>query len=100
MTKDWIERSLMGHDSKVWVHQGRWLRQSRRRDRLLMVERWMRHLVSDDKKRRKLARWASLVPQQESAMDIKGAFLTMDGQPLPFNPKQCRSRQIRELGFT
>jgi hypothetical protein len=65
MTKQWIERSLFGSDSKVWIHQGQWLRQSRHRDRLLMVERWMRELDTNDKKRRKLARWAILVPQQE-----------------------------------
>jgi hypothetical protein len=100
MTKEWIERSLLGRDSKVWIHQGQWLRQSRRRDQLLMVERWMRELASRDKERRKLARWASLVPQLESAIDIKGAFLTMDGEPLPFNPKQGRSKQIHDLGFT
>ena len=100
MKKDWIERSLMGRDSKVWIHQGQWLRQSRRRERLLMVERWIRELASDGKKRRKLARWATLVPQQESAIDIKGAFLTMDGRALPINPKQGRSKQIHDLGFT
>ena len=60
----------------------------------------MRELASEDKKRRKMARWATLVPQQEDAIDIKGTFLTIDGEPLPFNPKQGRSKQIHELGFT
>jgi len=100
MTKEWIERSLLGHDSKVWIHQGLWLRHSRRRDRLLVVKRWMREVSSKDKKRRKLARWATLLPQQENAIDIKGTFLTNDGEPLPFNPKQGRSKQLHDLGFT
>ena len=100
MTKDWMERSLLGRHAKVWVHQGHWLRQSRRRDQLLLVRRWTRELDSEDKKRRKLARWARLVPHQETAIDIKGAFLTMDGKSLTSNSKPARGSQIHDLGFT
>lgn len=100
MSKKWIERSLLGRDSKVWIHQGQWLRQWRRIDRLLVVKRWNREVDSDDAKRRKLAVWASLVPQYEDRIDIKGSFLTLDGEPLSANPKQGRSEQLYELGFT
>lgn len=100
MSVEWIEQSLLSRNSKVWVHQGQWLRYARRSDRLLIVERWHRQLASDDKKRRKLALWASLVPQQEDRIDIKGEFLTLDARPIDINPKQGRSKQLYELGFT
>jgi hypothetical protein len=100
MTKAWIERSLLGRDSKVWIHQGQWLRFARRRDRLLMVQRWMRKLSSLDSEHRRLARWSTLVPRQEHALDIKGAFLTLAGKPLRCAAKPERGKQLHEIGFT
>jgi hypothetical protein len=67
---------------------------------LLIVERWNSQLASHDTKRQKLALWAGLVPQQEDRIDIKGEFLTLDGRPININPKQGRSKQLYEIGFT
>ena len=97
MTKQWIERSLLSSDSKVWIHQGQWLR---RGARLLLVQRWTHKLRSGDRKRRKLAHWATLVPEREAAIDVKGAFVTLDGKPLRVRAKPKRGRQLHELGFT
>ena len=42
----WVERSLLDPSSKVWIHQGSWLRQARHVDRCLRVERWSHHEAS------------------------------------------------------
>lgn len=100
MTRAWIERSLLGIGSKVWIHQGQWLHLKRNSDRLLFVARWRRELCSSDERRRKLAVWGSLVPRDEYRLDLKGALLTLDGEQLGSSPKKGRSDDIHELGFT
>jgi hypothetical protein len=97
MTKEWIERSLFGNDSKVWIHQGQWLR---RGARLLLVSRWIDELRSDDWKRQKLARWATLVPERERRIDIKGTWITLGGDFLSVKAKPKRATHLHELGFT
>jgi len=64
------------------------------------VSRWTKELLSESKGRRKLALWASLVPLDEDRIDIKGVYLTLNGQPLSRTLKEGRSRTIHELGFT
>ena len=100
MVKGWIEKSLCGLASKLWLHQGLWLRNKRNSDRMLCVTRWMRELSATDKHRSKLALWGSLVPRYEDKIDIKGTFLTLDEVPLASNAKVGRSKDLNELGFT
>ena len=100
MSRAWIQASLSGSATKSWIHQGPWLRYRRRSNRLLAVSRWTKELLSESKGRRKLALWASLVPLDEDRIDIKGVYLTLNGQPLSRTLKEGRSRTIHELGFT
>jgi hypothetical protein len=100
MSKGWIEQSLSGRASKVWIHQGRWVRHERNSDRMLRVARWIRELAATDERRRKLALWGSLIPRGEDRIDIKGTFMTLDGQPLTANPKIGRNTDLHNFGFT
>jgi len=100
VSRGWIERSLSGRTSKVWIHQGLWLRYARRTDRVLRVAKWINEIDSTDQKRRKLVLWSSLVPRDEDRIDIKGTFLTIDGEPLAADPKIGRSADLHDLGFT
>ncbi len=95
----WVERSLLDRSAKIWIHQGRWLRQARHAHRYLRVERWVRHEASPKSKRRKVARWAALIPNHEECLDIKGGFLTLEGEPVG-SLKPNRSRDIHDYGFT
>jgi len=96
-----VEKSLSDVHAKVWIHQGRWLRNARIKDRNLQVKRWVdQQQLSPDKKKRKKARWASLTPDRETRIDLKGAYFTIDGKPLGVSTKPCRGCEIHEYGFT
>ena len=41
-------------------------------------------------KHRKVTRWPSLVPQQETLIYIRGTFRTMEGKALTINPKRAQ----------
>jgi len=92
----WVEKSLLDPHAKVWVHQGPWLFRPMRQ---LCVERWMKQQDLPDERRAKRAALASLAPDQESWLDIKGGFLTMQGDPLG-SLKPARTTDLHELGFT
>jgi hypothetical protein len=95
----WVEKSLLDPAAKMWIHQGLWLRY--RSHRHLLVARWTQKQkqTSLDKDRQKKANWASLTPHEETRIDLKGGFLTLDGVPLG-ELKETRSQDINELGFT
>ena len=94
-----VERSLRDASAKVWIHQGRWWRHGRREDRHLLVRRWVTALRSPREKHRRKAGWAGLTPNRETRIDVKGGFLTLEGERSG-TLKDNRSRDIRDLGFT
>jgi hypothetical protein len=96
---NWVKKSLEDGDAKVWIHQGPWIRHSRAVDRYLVVTRWVKAQQSTDKKRRKKARYAGLIPRSEDKIDLKGGFLTLSGKPLG-TLKPGRARDLHQLGFT
>lgn len=97
----WVRKSLSNVDAKLWIHQGCWLRCARHGDRILQVKRWLaKQHPCQDPSRRKKARWSSLTPKEESQIDFKGAFLTLDGKPLGRSLKPTRGKDIHECGFT
>lgn len=97
-----LATSLAQRQSKVWIHQGRWLLFSRREARILRVHRWQLGLESPCAKARKLARWASLAPSTETRIVLKGGFLSPNGEPIPDKGKceSDRSSLLHSLGFT
>lgn len=97
---DFLLSSLRSNSAKAWIYQGTWCRRSAFDDRLLEVPRWLLQLDSSDKNRRKLARYSTLVPLQEHRLELKGAYITLDGSAELETHKPNRARQIHELGFT
>jgi hypothetical protein len=98
LVKSEIEASLRAASAKIWIHQGRWFRERRREDRVILVERWQAGLSSSDSEARRKAVWASLHPD-ETRLDIKGGWISPDGVEL-VGPKPSRGCEIRDLGFT
>ena len=96
----WVKKSLMARQAKLWIHQGRWLHNARMSDRNLQLQRWIDNLNSSDASTRKKARWGSLAPMEETKIELKGAFLMLDGTPLAGIVKPSRARDIRDFGFT
>ncbi len=95
-----LDQSLHHPAAKIWIHQGSWLRYARREDRVLRVQSWQSQLNSEDKRRRKLARWACLAPQHESSIILKGWFMLPNGLPWTGSPHKQRSEEIHLCGFT
>lgn len=96
-----IEASLLGSHTKLWLHQGTWLRQCRNSERLLFPPQWRRHAEASQTERiRKLLRWGTLVPATEARIDIKGTILRPDGSETPGALKSARSLEIHSYGFT
>lgn len=95
----WVEKSLLDSSAKVWVHQGLWMRHAKAEDHQLFVDRWLKQRASPDSSRSKKAIWSSLVPGNESQLELKGGFLTLEGEPLG-SLKASRARDLHELGFT
>jgi hypothetical protein len=95
-----LDRSLQHPAAKIWIHQGLWLRHARREDRVLRVACWHFQLNSQDKRRRKLARWACLAPQHEASIVLKGGFVFPNGQPWLGPPDKQRSEELHLCGFT
>src|ERR1022692_935808 len=95
---DWVAQSISDPNAKLWIHQGQWLRHAGFSDAILLVSRWLKRMNSADLKHRKKVRWSALAPDAENRIDVKGAYLTLHGEP--FGPtKPDRARDIHELGF-
>lgn len=96
-----VEASLLGSQTKLWIHQGAWLRQCRDADRLLFPPRWRQHAEDLQGERvRKLLRWGTLVPSTEARIEIKGTVVRPDGSETHRAFKSARSFEIHNYGFT
>ena len=95
-----VEASLAHPWAKVWIHQGAWLRRARRKDRVLLVDSWQAELRARDRDRRKLARWGTLAPKNETRFMIKGGFVHGINRVKSGKPPLVRARELHELGFT
>jgi hypothetical protein len=95
-----IKKSLSDVHAKVWIHQGLWLRTEKNRHKNLQVKRWVKQQTSTDEKKRKRAIWASLTPGEETRIDFKGGYFTLDEKPLGKSMKPNRGNDIHEYGFT
>ena len=94
----WAAQSLYSPNTKIWIHQGLWLRMKERKIRNLYIERWISHIKDKDQKIAKKALWSMLIPDEEK-LEIKGGFVSLDGVHGP-DLKPERSEQINEYGFT
>jgi len=95
----WVHNSLASTDTKVWIHQGLWLRKKEHQIRNLEVDRWLNYVHDSNKEIAKKALWSMLVPNEDK-LDIKGGFVILNGSESKPNPKLDRAEQIYKYGFT
>lgn len=98
----WAHASLLGHDAKVWIHQGPWLRYARSDCEELMVPAWVarsRDLAESVQMR---VRYGRQLPGSTNAIEVKGAWVNGDCEFLSGPPKlfSARSLCIHHDGFT
>ena len=96
---EWFTLSMSQPSAKVWIHQGLWLRHARCSDERLRVDRWFRHRHDEDVKARRRARWAGLLPDSESSLEIKGGFVSEQDVEID-SLKPSRARDLHGYGFT
>ncbi|NMG43041.1 hypothetical protein GPA22_04770 [Aromatoleum toluvorans] len=94
-----FEASLAHPWAKVWIHQGPWLLWSKRIERVLIVPSWQAELGSQDKRRRKLARWGALAPE-ETRFILKGGYVDSGTLLMSGKSAETRRQEIHCLGFT
>jgi hypothetical protein len=85
---------------KLWIHQGLWCRYRRLDERLLQVGRWHAQQNSGDHRARKLAIYGSLVPENESFLELKGGWVFPNGESWNPNNAKNRAEDIYRYGFT
>lgn len=95
-----FEASIAHPWAKVWIHQGPWLLFSRRSQRVLLVPSWQSELNSPDKHRRKLARWGSLAPAEETRLILKGGYVDSGALLMTGKSADTRGQELHSLGFT
>jgi hypothetical protein len=98
---DFIEASLLGPKTKIWIYQGTWLHWARREDRVLFPARWQQEATLVHETRvQKLLRWGSLAPRSEGRLVLKGTVLDRTGNVVSGSFKEDRSQEIYRFGFT
>ena len=95
-----LEQSLRHPWTKVWVHQGPWLRHARKDEWVLRVPDWQGQATSANARSGKLIRWGMLAPDTEAAFVIKGGFVFSDGRHRLGEPPKNRAQDIHSCGFT
>ncbi len=95
-----IEASLAHPQAKIWIHQGLWHRRIPKLMRNLHVARWDANapLFRPEKPRARF--WASLTPDQEHRLVIKGGFVTHDFNTAMNPKKEERSQELHDFGFS
>jgi hypothetical protein len=95
-----LEQSLRHPWTKVWIHQGVWLRRARRDQQVLHVPDWEARSDPSISRVRKLVRWGTLAPDAEPAFVLKGGFVLPDGSHRLGQPPKNRAEDIHTCGFT
>ena len=95
-----LEQSLRHPWTKVWIHQGVWLRRARKDQQVLHVPCWESHADSAIPRVRKLIRWGRRAPDVEPAFVLKGGFVFPDGRHRLGQPPKNRAEDIHTCGFT
>jgi hypothetical protein len=93
-------KSMQAADTKVWIKEGRWLRQKPTAQ--IRVVRWResyRTVASRREKQRCL--YGRRLPGDIDYLEVKGQWLNVDLSPAPpKKPSDLRSADIHRLGFT
>lgn len=94
-----VQHSLNIDYTKVWVHQGLWVRRARTDDRHLRISKWETNENSESKKIRTLVRYGSKAPQWPAAIDVIGGWVH-PAQRVDGKPPGLRAKEIHSCGFT
>ena len=92
-------RSLDLESTKVWIHQGLWVRHASMADRHLRIAQWEANEAGADAKARTLLRYGSKAPTDPSAIDLIGGWLHPSGKRIGKAPGD-RPLQVKRYGFT
>lgn len=93
-------KSICHPQTRLWIHQGRWLRNAKPADRLLHVSGWRHQDHYECKKMLKLLTWGALMPADEFRLVLKGQWLDKNGSAIDKPPKATRALEIHRWGFS
>ena len=99
ISMDVIRKSLGLDSTKVWIHQGLWVRRARIDDRQLRIAAWEAHEYLVCKKIRDLVRYGSKAPERPAAIDLIGGWWHPRSNVAGKTPG-LRALQIHTYGFT
>ena len=99
ISRDVVEQSLALSSTKVWIHQGHWVRHARMADRHLRIAQWEAHEATATGRERRLIRYGSKAPYAPSAVDVIGGWVHPAGLTIG-KPPADRPRQVHKYGFT
>ena len=96
---DVTAESLALSSTKVWIHQGLWVRRARKADRHLRIKHWeAQEPTANSKKVRSLLRYGSKAPSEPSAIDVIGGFVGPGAST--GKPPDTRPYHVHMYGFT
>jgi hypothetical protein len=94
-----VEQSLNLSSTKVWIHQGHWLRHARMADKHLRIAQWEANEATASVDERRLLRYGSKAPRTPAAVDVIGGWTHPSGQIFG-KPLALRPLQVHKFGFT
>jgi hypothetical protein len=97
--RELLERSLPLPSTKVWIHQGHWVRHARTSDRQLRIAQWEAHEVTATGEEKKLLRYGSKAPDAPAAIDLIGGWVHPSGLTIG-KAIARRPFEIHKYGFT
>jgi hypothetical protein len=99
ISRDVVFKSLELDSTKVWIHQGLWVRHARIADRQLRIARWEANEPSANRKVKNLLRYGSKAPERPAAIDLIGGWIHPSDVAVSKDPS-IRPHQIHCYGFT
>ncbi len=97
--RDFAHISLGDDSTKVWIHQGEWVRHARADIHGLRIAKWDNCVPSNEFEAR-LLRYGSKAPERPALIDVLGGLYDEIGTAKPGKPPLHRSHQIQRFGFT
>lgn len=97
--REFARMSLEEQSTKVWIHQGLWVRRARADVRELRIREW-ENCVPTDSREAKLLRYGSKAPQHPARIDVLGGLFDVQSKAIPGKRLGQRAAQVNRFGFT
>jgi hypothetical protein len=91
--------SLCNDSTKVWIHQGLWVRHARADVHDLRIATWV-NCVPKNQREADLLRYGSKAPDDPARIDVLGGLYDESGAPRTGKPPLDRPTQVNRFGFT